>query len=66
MLDKFAIGAALREMGTLMEFRGDNAFKVRAYETGAAAVEGIAEDLGALFDEGRLVEVKGIGAAPVS
>ena len=63
MLDKFAVARALREIGTLLELQNENPFKVRAYENGARAVEGLEEDLGALVAAGRLREVKGIGEA---
>ncbi len=63
MLDKFAVARALREIGALLELEGENPFKVRAYENGARAVEGLAEDLGALVAAERLREVKGIGEA---
>ena len=54
MLDKFAVARALREIGALLELEGENPFKVRAYENGARAVEGLAEDLGALVAADRL------------
>jgi DNA polymerase (family 10) len=63
MLDKFGVARALREIGALLELEGENPFKVRAYENGARAVEGVVEDLGALVETGRLREVKGIGEA---
>jgi DNA polymerase (family 10) len=59
-LDRFAVANALREMGRLLEARGESPFRVRAYERGARAVEGVA-DLGALVDQDRLREVPGIG-----
>jgi DNA polymerase (family 10) len=63
MLDKLSVANALREVGMLLELKGENPFKVRAYENGARAVEGLAEDLGTLVDEGRLTDVPGIGKA---
>ncbi len=63
MLDKFGVARALREIGALLELEGENPFKVRAYENGARAVEGLSEDLAALVEGGRLLEVKGIGEA---
>ncbi len=63
MLDKFAIASALREIGILLELKGENPYKARAYENGAAAVEGIAEDLGQVVDEKRLTKYKGIGGS---
>jgi len=59
-MDRFAVANALREMGRLLEARGESPFRVRAYERGARAVEGVA-DLGALVDQDRLREVPGIG-----
>jgi len=59
-MDRFAVANALREMGRLLEARGDSPFRVRAYERGARAVEGVA-DLGALVEQDRLREVPGIG-----
>lgn len=63
MLDKHAVAKALREVGFLLQLKGENPFKVRAYETGARAVEELAEDLGALVAQGRLPEIRGIGRA---
>jgi DNA polymerase (family X) len=63
VLDKFSIASALREIGVLLELKGENPYKVRAYENGATAVEGIAEDIGHLVDDKRLTKVRGIGDA---
>ncbi|MFN8553271.1 MAG: DNA polymerase/3'-5' exonuclease PolX [Candidatus Obscuribacterales bacterium] len=63
MLDKFAIAAALREIGILLELKGENPYKARAYENGAATVEGIPEELSQVIDEKRLTRYKGIGDA---
>lgn len=63
MPDKFEVARALREIGALLELEGENPFKIRAYENGARAVEGVAEDLAALAVAGRLTEMPGIGEA---
>jgi DNA polymerase (family 10) len=62
-MDRFEIAGALREIGALLELEGENPFKVRAYDTGARALEGLQEDLGTLVAEQRLTEVPGIGEA---
>jgi DNA polymerase (family 10) len=59
--DKLAITAALQEIGTLLELKGSEYFKARAYKLGARAVAGLTEDLGKLIKENRLTFVKGIG-----
>jgi DNA polymerase (family 10) len=57
------VAAALRETALLLEARGENRFKVGAYERGARALEALSQDLGALVSQGRLREVPGIGDA---
>jgi DNA polymerase (family 10) len=61
--DKFAISAALQEMGALLELKGGQYFKARAYKRAARAVSELSEDIGALVKENRLTFVSGIGQA---
>ncbi len=61
---KNEIADVLTEIGTLLELKGENPFKVRAYQTGARALESIEEaELGKLIAEEKLKSVKGIGDA---
>ncbi len=62
-MDKAEIVKVLDEIGELLELQGENPFKIRAYQSGARALEGLTEDLGTLIEEQRLHEVKGIGKA---
>lgn len=62
-MDKKAIAEILGEIGLLLELRGENPFKVRAYLSGARTLETMEEDLGGLIAQGQLDKVKGIGAA---
>jgi DNA polymerase (family 10) len=62
-MDKFAIAAALREMGRLLEAQGEIAFKVRAYDRGAHTLEAYNGDLGALVARGGLESLPNIGPA---
>ena len=59
--DKFAIAAALQEIGTLLELMGGEYFKARAYKSGARSVAELTEDVGKLIKQNRLTFVKGIG-----
>ncbi|MGZ8842729.1 MAG: DNA polymerase/3'-5' exonuclease PolX [Pyrinomonadaceae bacterium] len=61
MKDKFAIAAALQEIGTLLELKGGEYFKARAYKLGSRSVAELTEDLGKLIKQNRLTFVKGIG-----
>jgi DNA polymerase (family 10) len=53
----------LEEIGRLLEFKGENPFKVRAYVNAARALAELGEPLDAVVAEGRLREIQGIGAA---
>ncbi len=63
-MTKNEIADVLSEIALLLELQGENPFKVRAYQTGARALEAIEEaELGQLIGEDRLQDVKGIGEA---
>src|SRR5512145_95776 len=66
MPDKFQIAALLREIGRLLELKGENPFKARAYERGARALENSDGDFGARVKDRRLTEIGGIGHALAS
>jgi DNA polymerase (family 10) len=51
----------LQLIGDLMELRGDEAFKVRAYREAARQLDLAAEDVDMLAREGRLTGIKGVG-----
>lgn len=61
-MDRRDVARTLEEIAFLLEFKGENPFKVRAYENAARALDTLTEDLGLLVGEGRLQEVEGIGA----
>ncbi len=61
-MEKKQIAEILRQMAVLMELRGENPFKVRAYENASRIVEGLSEDLIELIRTGRILHVKGIGS----
>ena len=62
-MDKDKVAEILVEIGTLLELKGENPFKTRAYANGARTIEGLSEPLTKLVAEKRLGEIKGIGAA---
>jgi DNA polymerase (family X) len=55
------IAQVLDEMGTLLEVRGENPFRCRAYHNAALALRGLPADLSEMITDGRLAEVPGIG-----
>lgn len=59
------IAEILNEIGILLDLKGENPFKVRAYQTGARIVENLNDDIDRLIKENKLGEVKGLGEALV-
>ena len=62
-MDKYEVAEILNEIATLLELKGENPFKTRAYTNGARAIEALTEPLDKIVDEGRLGEIKGFGKA---
>jgi len=62
-MDKKDIVEVLERIGTMMEIKGENPFKVRAYFSGARTLQTMEEDLGTVIGEERLGDVPGIGKA---
>lgn len=62
-MDKHAIAAVLNEIGMLLELRGENPFRARAFYNAARAIEGLEGDVAALARSGELAKVKGFGPA---
>jgi DNA polymerase (family 10) len=60
-MKKSEIAAALRETGLLLRAKGENAFKAKAYVTGARALDGSPDEIDDLIDSGRLTDLPGIG-----
>ena len=62
-MDKKEVSKVLKEIGTLLELKGENHFKTRAYFNGARMIEVMQEDIGSVVAENRLKDIKGIGKA---
>jgi DNA polymerase (family 10) len=60
-MDKAHISQILADIGTLLELKGENPFKVRAFQNAARVVAGVSEDIGTLVKEGKIRSIKGIG-----
>jgi DNA polymerase (family 10) len=56
------IAQILDEMGTLLELRGENPFRCRAYHNAAQVLATLPSDLSSMIADGSLAEVPGIGA----
>src|SRR6266436_1930114 len=60
-MNKDQIAAVLTNIATLLDLKGENPFKSRAYTSAARALEMLEEPLDKLVAENRLAEVNGIG-----
>jgi len=63
IMDKRAIAQILEEIALLLELKGENPFKVKAYTNAARIIELMDEDLDYYLKEGKLEDIKGIGKA---
>jgi DNA polymerase (family 10) len=61
MPDKTQIIKLLKELADMMEFVGENKFKINAYRFGANAIRGVESDIEELISEKKLDQIKGIG-----
>src|ERR1700690_3264612 len=62
-MDKIRVAEILNKIGTLLELKGENPFKTRAYANAARTLENLGEPLEKIVAEKRLGEIKGIGEA---
>jgi DNA polymerase (family 10) len=60
-MEKEQVAEILVEIGLLLELKGENPFKTRAYSNAARAIESLTEPLSKIVSEDRLGDVKGVG-----
>ncbi len=62
-MNNAAIAQVFQDMADLLELKGDNPFKIRAYQKAARTIETLPEELDQVMQEGRLREIPGVGEA---
>lgn len=62
-MEKDQVADVLAQIGVLLELKGENPFKTRAYANAARTIESLTEPVEKLVAEERLAEIKGIGEA---
>jgi len=55
------VSRVFREIAKILEIKGDNPFRIRAYERAALNIEGLTEDIENFAKEDKLTEIPGIG-----
>ena len=56
----------LNQIALILEIKGENAFKIRAYKNGSEIIENYGDDIIQITNNGKLGELKGIGKALAS
>ena len=64
-MNKADIVDVLEQIAVLLELKGENPFKIRAYSSGARALETMEAELSEVIDAGQLAGMRGIGSALV-
>ena len=62
-MDKTGVARALDQMAAILELKGENPFRVRAFRTAARSIAGFPTDLEQAISDGSLAGTKGIGPA---
>ena len=60
-MNKDQVAQVLTEIATLLELKGENPFKSRAYADAARAIESLGEPLETVFAPQSEARIKGIG-----
>jgi len=55
------VAKIFRDIAKILEIKGENVFRIRAYERAAQNIEGLSEDIENFLKEDRLTEIPGIG-----
>ncbi len=55
------IATIFRDFAKILEIKGDNLFRIRAYERAAQNIEGLSESIENLSKQGRLTDIPGVG-----
>ena len=62
-MDNIQIAERFNRMARLLEFKGENPFKVRAYAAAARTIKGLDGELTSLYKNGMIDSVPGVGEA---
>ena len=63
MMTKEKIAEALEEIGTLLELKDENPFKIRAYQNAARSIEAFGASFSDLQNQETLEKIPGVGKA---
>lgn len=61
-MDNTTIAEVMQEIGELLEIKGENPFKIRAYQRASETIKHLETEVGILLERGELDEIPGIGS----
>ena len=61
MIDKKDVIKILEDIAELLDIKGENPFKIRAFNNAARTLQGIPDDIKKLVETGEITGIKGIG-----
>lgn len=62
-MDNAEVAKRLYEMAEMLEFKGENVFKIKAYQKAARHIEELEEDINVLRKKDELTNISGVGEA---
>ena len=62
-MDKAQIIGILKDIAVFLELKGENSFKIRAYQSGARALERLEDNFDTIVEDGKIASLQGIGQA---
>ncbi|MDG6243339.1 MAG: DNA polymerase/3'-5' exonuclease PolX [Methanolobus sp.] len=60
-MDNVQIAEMFSQMAKILEFKGENPFKIRAYVNAARSIKGLDEELALLYTSGNMGSIPGVG-----
>ncbi|MDD5610552.1 MAG: helix-hairpin-helix domain-containing protein, partial [Candidatus Omnitrophica bacterium] len=60
-MDNLLVAGIFRDVAKILEIKGENVFRIRAYERAALNIESLSEDIANLAKEDKLNQIPGIG-----
>lgn len=60
-MDKKELVQNLEEMMVMLELKGENPFKIRAFANASRILQGLTEDVLQLINSGQIIQIRGIG-----
>lgn len=62
-MDRTAVARVLDQIASMMELKGENTFRIRAFRTASRTIAGLPESVEAALEDNTLAATKGIGPA---